>query len=122
MRVVCVIFCASHEELSMSVDVSEFGRWTFLSNHAHVLLCLARDSTMRIRDMALEVGITERAVQKIISDLAAAGYVKRVRTGRRNSYRIDKGLHLRHPIEQHKTIADLIRTIHGQEDITAPNQ
>ena len=65
-----------------------------------------------MRDLALEVGITERAIQDIISDLAAAGYVERVRTGRCNSYRIDEGLHLRHPIEQYKTIADLIRTIH----------
>ncbi len=96
----------------MSADEPERGSWTFLTNHAHVLLCLARDSTMRLRDLALEVGITERAIQDIISDLEAEGYVERVRTGRRNSYRIDEGLHLRHPIEQHKTIADLIRTIH----------
>ena len=97
----------------MSADEQERGSWPFLTNPEHVLLCLARDSTMRIRDLALEVGITERAIQDIISDLEAAGYVDRVRTGRRNSYRIDEGLHLRHPIEQHRTIADLIRTIHG---------
>ena len=86
----------------MSADLES---WTFLTNHAHVLLCLARDSSMRMRDLAMEVGITERAVQRIVSDLAVAGYVERIRTGRRNSYQIDKGLHLRHPIEQHKTIA-----------------
>ena len=97
----------------MSADEPECGSWTFLTNHAHVLLCLARDSTMRMRDVALNVGITERAVQGIVSDLEAAGYVERVRTGRRNSYRIDEELHLRHPIEQHKTIADLIQAIHG---------
>ena len=97
----------------MSEDRFQLGSWTFLTNHAHVLLCLARDSTLRMRDLALEVGITERAVQGIVSDLEEAGYVERVRTGRRNSYRIDKSLHLRHPIEQHKTIADLIRAIHG---------
>ena len=107
-----VAFRALHEELSMSGDRFQLGSWTFLTNHTHVLLCLARDSTMRIRDLALEVGITERAVQGIVSDLEAAGYVERIRTGRRNSYRIAEGLHLRHPIEQHKTIADLIRTIH----------
>ena len=112
MSVVYVVFRASHEELSVSADRFQLGSWTFLTNHAHVLLCLARDSTMRMRDLALEVGITERAVQGIVSDLAAAGYVERIRTGRRNSYQIDEGLHLRHPIEQHKTIADLIRTIH----------
>ena len=97
----------------MSADRFQLGSWTFLSNHAHVLLCLARDSTLRMRDLALEVGITERAVQGIVSDLEEAGYVERLRTGRRNSYRIDESLHLRHPIEQHKTIADLIRAIHG---------
>lgn len=97
----------------MSADEPERGGWTFLTNHAHVLLCLARDSTMRMRDLASEVGITERAIQDIISDLEAAGYVERVRTGRRNSYQIDEGLHLRHLIEQHKTIADLIKAIHG---------
>lgn len=97
----------------MSADRFQLGNWTFLTNHAHVLLCLARDSTIRMRDLALEVGITERAVQGIISDLEAAGYVERVRTGRRNSYRIDEGLHLRHPNERKKTIADLIRAMHG---------
>ncbi len=94
-------------------DVADLG-WTFLSNHAHVLLCVARDASMRVRDIAFEVGITERAIRHIISDLEHAGYVERVRIGRRNSYRIDESLHLRHPIEQHKTIADLIRVIHGK--------
>ncbi|MBM83788.1 MAG: ArsR family transcriptional regulator [Planctomycetaceae bacterium] len=96
----------------VSADEIERLGWTFLSNHAHVLLCLARDPTMRMRDIASEVGITERAIQHIISELEEAGYVERVRTGRRNSYRIDEALHLRHPIEHHKTIADLIRAIH----------
>jgi DNA-binding MarR family transcriptional regulator len=92
-------------------DVARLG-WTFLSNHAHVLLCLAQDSTMRMRDIAGTVGITERAIQDIISDLESAGYVERVRTGRRNSYLINYSRHLRHPIEHHRTIADLIRVIH----------
>ena len=92
-------------------DLRHLG-WTFLSNHAHVLLCVARDATMRIRDIALEVGITERAVRHVLSDLEEAGYIKRVRTGRRNSYQIDESLRLRHPLEHHKTIADLIRAIH----------
>ena len=86
--------------------------WTFLSNYAHVLLCLARNSTMRVREIASQVGITERAIQHIISDLEEAGYVERVRSGRRNSYVIDETLHLRHPIENHRTIADLIQIIH----------
>lgn len=86
--------------------------WTFLSNHTHVLFCLTRDSTIRIRDIAGRVGITERAIQDIISDLEEAGYVERIRTGRRNSYLIDTTRQLRHPIEHHRTIADLIRIIH----------
>lgn len=96
----------------MSAGVVQRLGWTFLSNHAHVLLCLVRNSTMRMRDIASAVGITERAVQDIISDLEDTGYVERERTGRRNSYRIDETLHLRHPLEQHKTIADLIRILH----------
>jgi len=95
----------------MSADDLRHLGWTFLSNHAHVLLCLTRDPTMRMRDIALEVGITERTIRHIISELEEAGYVERVRVGRRNSYQINESLHLRHPIEQHKTIADLIRAI-----------
>jgi predicted ArsR family transcriptional regulator len=102
---------AAPEGIPMKADVVEHMSWTFLSNHAHVLLCLARDSTMRMRDIASVVGITERAIQDIISDLEEAGYLKRVRTGRRNSYRIDKTRHLRHPMEHERTIAELIRII-----------
>ncbi|NBT29571.1 MAG: ArsR family transcriptional regulator [Gammaproteobacteria bacterium] len=96
----------------MSVDDLTHRGWTFLSNHAHVLLCVSRDASMRIRDIALKVGITERAVRHILSDLEEAGYVDRIRNGRRNSYQIDESRCLRHPIEHHKTIADLIRVIH----------
>jgi len=88
--------------------------WTFLTNHAHVLLCLARDRTMRMRDIASEVGITERAVQLIVADLEEAGYVEHTREGRCNMYSVHGGLKLRHPIEQHKTIADLIGLIYGE--------
>ena len=103
--------CFSLLEPMNADDLRTLG-WTFLSNHSHVLLSVARDATLRIRDIALEVGITERAVRHIISDLEEAGYVERVRIGRRNSYRINQSLQLRHPMEQHKTIADLIRAIH----------
>lgn len=85
--------------------------WTFLTNHSHVLLCLAEDSAMRMRDIAQEVGITERAVQRIISDLVDDGYLERVREGRRNTYKINTGMHLRHPIEKEKTIQELIELI-----------
>ena len=85
--------------------------WTFLTNHSHVLLCLAEDSAMRMRDIAQEVGITERAVQRIISDLVVDGYIERVREGRRNTYKINTGMHLRHPIEHDRTIKELIDLI-----------
>lgn len=83
-------------------------QWTFLSNHGHVLVCLARDPEARLRDVALAVGITERAVQKIVSDLEQAGVVERVRDGRRNRYRLFPDRPLRHPIEAHRTIGALL--------------
>jgi DNA-binding transcriptional ArsR family regulator len=82
--------------------------WTFLSNHGHVLVCLARDPEARLRDVALSVGITERAVQKIVSDLEEAGVVERLRDGRRNRYRLHAERPLRHPIEAHRTVGALL--------------
>lgn len=83
-------------------------QWTFLSNHGHVLVCLAQSPDARLRDVALAVGITERAVQKILADLAAAGVVERRREGRRNRYRLHTDRPLRHPIEAHRTVAALL--------------
>ena len=82
--------------------------WTFLSNHGHVLVCLARDPAARLRTVAAQVGITERAVQKILADLDEAGVVERRREGRRNRYRLRTDLPLRHPIEAHRTVAALL--------------
>lgn len=87
--------------------------WTFLTNHSHVLLCLAGNPEMRIRSIAEKVGITERAVHKIMGDLDEAGYLIRNRVGRRNTYRIKTSKHLRHQIEKHKKIADLISFVFG---------
>ena len=83
--------------------------WTFLSNHAHVLIALARDPTMRIRDLAEAVGITERAVAQILVDLEASGALTKHRNGRRNTYRVDGGIPLRHPVESHRKVADILR-------------
>jgi|SRR4051794_1055678 DNA-binding MarR family transcriptional regulator len=69
--------------------------WVFLSNHAHVLLCIARDPDSRARDIAEQVDITERAAQRIVSDLIAEGYLKRTKNGRRNHYEINRQGHLR---------------------------
>ncbi len=85
--------------------------WTFLSNHAHVLVCLAQDPDARLRDVALSVGITERAVQKIVSDLEEAGVIERERAGRRNSYRLNLDVPLRHALESHKTVGVLLSLV-----------
>jgi DNA-binding Lrp family transcriptional regulator len=85
--------------------------WTFLSNHAHVLVCLAQDPDARLRDVALSVGITERAVQKIVSDLEEAGAIVRERAGRRNSYRLNLDVPLRHALESHKTVGTLLSLV-----------
>ena len=82
--------------------------WTFLSNHAHVLLALARDPSARLRDVAELVGITERAVQRIVADLEAEGYLTRERNGRRNEYSVHPDRPLRHPIEAHRKVRALI--------------
>lgn len=87
--------------------------WTFLSNHAHVLVCLHRDSHARIRDIAEAVGITERAVHLILSDLESEGIVERVREGRRNRYRLHTGAPLRHPLEERRTVRELLRMVEG---------
>lgn len=87
--------------------------WTFLTNHAHVLLCIARDPESRIRDLAEQVGITERAVQRIITDLEDAGYLAHERDGRRNHYTVDTNMPLRHPVERHRRVRALIRLVHG---------
>lgn len=87
--------------------------WTFLSNHAHVLLLLAAGEDLRVRDIATQVGITERAVQKIMMELEAGGVLTRTRDGRRNRYSIHTDIHLRHPVEAHRTVGDLIRLVHG---------
>ncbi len=82
--------------------------WTFLTNHSHVLICLAEDAGARVRDVAARVGVTERAVQKILSELEEGGVVTRAREGRRNRYEIRRGAALRHPVEAHRTVADLL--------------
>jgi DNA-binding Lrp family transcriptional regulator len=86
-------------------------QWTFLSNHAHVLVCLALDRNARLRDVATSVGITERAVQKIVSDLEEAGVILRERNGRRNSYRLNVAVPLRHPLEAHRTVGTLLSLV-----------
>jgi len=85
--------------------------WTFLTNHAHVLLCLAADPEMRLRDVAVRVGITERAVQRIVSDLEEANYLTRHRSGRRNAYEVHGDRPLRHDIEAHRNVSELLELV-----------
>jgi DNA-binding IclR family transcriptional regulator len=85
--------------------------WTFLTNHAHVLVCLATDPDMRLRDLAVVVGITERAAQRILLDLVQAGYVSRIRVGRRNSYGLRLERPMRHPVEAGHTVRDLVAAL-----------
>lgn len=85
--------------------------WTFLTNHGHVLVCIAADPGIRGREIAARVGITERAAQAIVSDLVAEGYVQRTRVGRRNHYEINPDRPLRHPVEQPHSIGELLRLV-----------
>ncbi len=82
--------------------------WTFLTNHGHVLVCIARDPGIRGRDIAEQVGITERSAQAIVGDLVEAGYVQRTRVGRRNHYVVNLDLPVRHPVEQPHRVGELL--------------
>lgn len=82
--------------------------WTFFSNYGHVLVCLARNNEARLRDVALEVGITERAVQKIVRDMQDAGFLTVSKQGRRNRYRLNKRKSLRHGLESHCNVGKLL--------------
>jgi len=95
---------------SASGSTSEH-RWTFLTNHAHVLAILHAHPDMVLRQVALEVGITERAVQRIVQDLEEGGFIERERVGRRNTYSIIEDEPLRHPVEAHRRIGDLLELI-----------
>lgn len=85
--------------------------WTFLTNHSHVLIALANEPTLVLREVALRVGITERAVQRIIAELEDGGFLEREKIGRKNQYRIRTDRPLRHPIEAHCSIGDLLALI-----------
>ena len=83
--------------------------WTFLSNHALVMMCLVDDPTVRMRDVAVQVGITERAVQRILTELEEGKYLQRHREGRRNYYIVDLTQSMRHPMTRNSRVADLLR-------------
>lgn len=99
--------------MKKSVPLANPTTWTFLTNHSHVLLCLVADQTLRVRDLAQKVGITERAILKILGDLEAGSVIERERDGRRNRYKVCLEVALRHDLEAHRTVGDLVAAVHG---------
>lgn len=88
--------------------------WTFLSNHAHVLICLALEPDLVLREVAQRVGVTERTVQMILAELEAEGLVERHRVGRRNQYELHLDSPLRHPLESHRSVRELVELVAGR--------
>ena len=89
------------------------GSWSFLTNHARVLLCMAHDPGVRVRDLAAMVGVTERSAHAIVTDLVDAGYVVKEKAGRRNRYHIQEHLPLRDPITEERTIGEMLELLVG---------
>jgi len=86
-------------------------KWTIFTNHAHVLFCISEDPDATLRAVAMRVGITERAAQRIVAELEESGYLKHERRGRRNHYQVMTELPLRHDIESHVSLGDIIRVL-----------
>ena len=87
------------------------GSWTFLTNHAHALVCLSRDPHLTMRELAAMVGVTERAINRILNDLEEGGAISRERHGRRNSYSIHRDVPLRHDVEAGHTVGELLHAV-----------
>jgi DNA-binding MarR family transcriptional regulator len=101
----------------MKSDSDSFNHeWRFVTNHAHVLECIASNPAARLRDIAATVGITERTVAAIVSDLEEAGYLTKTKVGRNNRYEIHDELPLRHPRHRHHTVGELIRFLEAPAD------
>lgn len=92
--------------------------WTFFTNHTHVLVCLARHPDQPLRLVAQEIGITERAVQRIVQELETAGVLTRTRAGRQNHYELNLTVALRHPLERHRTIGDVLEPLLRSDETT----
>lgn len=95
----------------LMAPVPDLPAWTFLTNHAHVLIAISRDPEARQKDIAFAVGITVGAVQRIIGELEHEGFIRSERVGRRNRYLIISDKSLRHPLENQHTIEDLITSL-----------
>lgn len=103
--------------MNLDARMSDFENhaWTFFTNHGHVLLCLAADPSITVREMAVRVGITERAAMRIIGELEAGGVLTRTREGRRNRYTINEDAPLRHDLERHCHVGDLIDMVESHK-------
>jgi hypothetical protein len=95
-------------KVALAEPQPELPTWTFLTNHAHVLIALHRDPELRQRDISYAVGITIGAVQRIIDDLETGGYITRTKIGRRNRYQISPKRPLRHPLEAGHLVDELL--------------
>jgi len=89
--------------------------WTFLTNHARVLLCIARDPGVRLREIAATLGITERTAFGVVADLTEAGYVIKERDGRRNRYEVQHHLPLAEPTSEERTIGEVLELLGGHQ-------
>lgn len=93
------------------IELTRPPRWTFLTNHAHVLACISARPDIRIRELAALVGITERAAQRIVAELEECGYLSHERVGRRNHYSVDVDRPLRHPLEAHLDVGSFMSVV-----------
>jgi len=100
-------------DIRSDTRVPDSPRWTFFTNHFLVLACVAQSPDLRVRDIAARVGITERATQAILSDLANDGYLERIRVGRRNRYKVRRGAHFRHPVVRGASVGDVLNVVLG---------
>ena len=105
------VSCIYLQQTCHTRGVQQAESWTFLTNHAHVLLAIAAEPEIRVRDIAERVGITERAAHRIVAELVDAGYLTVAKVGRRNSYRVRTDLPMRHPAEQHHRIGELLKVL-----------
>jgi len=93
-------------------------QWNFMTNHAHVLICLATGTASTLREISEQVGITERSTSRIVNELAREGAIKRTRSGRRNDYKIEHDFPLRHPLEKHCSVGQLLRMVANERPST----
>ena len=96
---------------SVKAEPAKAAGWTFLTNHTHGLLCLYRNPEITLREVAVLVRITERMVQKIVAELVEADFLEVTKVGRRNTYRITVDKKLRHPLESHRSIGDILENL-----------